>query len=187
MEKRTAKQFSRKEVAFIAKSYADTSNGFDYKDYTESYNISKHTFYKLLERAVVENIVETDVVKGMYDKSLFNVGIKHEGKGAQIIKKHYEDIWARRQNYMIPEIAALQLIKEYANSDLTKQAFCEEYAITKNFFSAILKKYIVTDKISDETFEKLSKKGLKNNFSKDAMNFWSELIAKRKSNLSRGK
>ena len=187
MEKRTTRQFSRKEVALIAKSYADISNGFDYRDYAKSYNISKHTFYKLLERAVVENIVEADVVKGMYEKSLFNVSRKHEGKGKQKIIEHYEDMWEKRQNYNIPEMAALQLIKEYANSDLTKQAFCEEYAITKNFFSAILKKYIVTDKISDETFEKLSKKGLKNNFSKDAMNFWSELIAKRKSNLSRGK
>lgn len=186
MEKRTARQFSRREVAFIAKSYADSKNDFDYRDYMVFYNISRHTFYKLLERAAVENIVDDDIVRRMREKAIFNVQHKHDGKGIDRINNHYDALEQKRKLYGVTEEVAIQMIKNYSKSEQDKHSFCEEAGMTTQFFDKIMMMYITTSKVDDETFQELSKKGIRNNFSRQAMIFWKEIAKKRKSNLGQG-
>ena len=84
MAKRTARDFSRRLIAKIAIIYAGTDASYSAEYFSREYEISETTFYTLLRKAVIENIVSTDVVNAMKNKAECAV------KFALNIKKRYD-------------------------------------------------------------------------------------------------
>ena len=188
MGQRTAQQFSRSEIAKIVSEYANPKNAFDYRNFMKNENISKHTFFALLERGVVEGIADESTVDQMEKKAIFNVTQKHQGNGSENIRNHYTEMRRRRKEYVFPEEKIVALIKEYSNSKMTKREFCKEMVIDTKWFDNVFRQYITTDKVEDDVFNRIYKKALiYYEFNQRVIDFWYNLISERKSNQSRGK
>ena len=70
--KKTARDFSRRQVKKLAEEYANTPIQYSADYFTIEYEISTSTFYNLLEKAVYENIVSDETVKLMEAKAMSN-------------------------------------------------------------------------------------------------------------------
>ena len=180
---RTAKQLHDREKADMAEMYADPRSSFGHRDAEKKYDITEPTFRTSLEHAVVEHKVSDEVVRKMEEKALHNVREKIGQEAEHRVRLHYAELRRRREAYTISEKKALWLVLRYADSPCNKTQFCREIALDTKFFDKIMMSVILTDKISNETFEQLMKKGLHNNWSRKTMAFWDSLSKERKSRM----
>ena len=182
MAKRTAKEFSRKKVWEIATQYARTLSAYSRDYYSREYGINYSTFYSLLERAVVESIVDEETVRDMAIKAGNNAAGK-AGEGARKrSEKHYEYLLLKRNMYMLPKTESIEYSIKYAYSAYDKQRFCEANFIDTKLFDRMLYKAIVESWVSDEVVAKLQAKSLQKDNSEKVLVFWEQLIDFRNGN-----
>ena len=62
---RQVKDFSRAQLYKIAFRYATSEHDFSHSYFENECKISKSTFYNILQKAVVENIVSDNIVEKM--------------------------------------------------------------------------------------------------------------------------
>ena len=185
MGKRVAKQFSRAEIGWAARFYANPKNSCTYRELMQILDASKGTVYTVLYMAVKKHIVDDSVVDDMAKKALFNVNRLHEGKGKRQTEVNYNRLRGERDLYLrnFPAFQALQIIQMYADSEETQKEFRENEGISRELFNTIMLQYLVTDAVSEETFQKIMKKGVRDNYSEQAKVIWQVISEKRKSNL----
>ena len=188
MTKRVARQFSRAEIGWAARFYADRRNSCTYRELMALLGVSKGTVYTLLYNAVKKHIVDDSVVDDMAKKALFNVNRLHEGKGERESEINYNKLRGEREWYLkkFPVSQALQIIQMYAESEETQEEFRENEGISRELFNTIMLRYLVTDAVSEEVFLKIMKKGIRNNYSEKATGIWMAISEKRKSNIGQG-
>lgn len=182
MAKRTAKDFSRAKVWEIATLYASTDYAYSAEYFSREYNISKNTFYTLLEKAVIESIVDERTVKKMAIKSAHNSETKAGKPGKKRSHKHYKYLVLKRKAYMLPKEKAIALTIKYANSAATKQKFLMNNFIDKKLFGRVILKCILANWVSDDVVDKLKNKSLRSNNSKEVLEFWEQLLYFRNEN-----
>lgn len=182
MAKRTARDFSRKEIWMIASLYASTSPEYSSEYFSREYETSRDTFYTLLEKAVIENIVNDDTVSRMEMKAIHNAEAKVGDMGIARTKRHYNQLRTRRKEYMLPKKCAEEITTQYANSGYSKKQFCLINFITNALLCRTIRQAIIKKWVSDDVVEKLMSKSLQNYQSELITNFWEELINLRNEN-----
>ena len=170
----------------IAESYAYSESKFAKSYYTECENISESCFYKILERAVILNLVSEKTVNKMERKAEMNQSVHAQGAGITS-KEKYEILRKKRNEYIIflySDEEIIQLAKDFANNpEISKVQFAERYDVSIKVIDTLLKKAITENLIDDETFEKIEERSLRKNQSLRAKEFFKLLHQRRESNL----
>lgn len=182
MKTRTAKDFSRKEIYEIALGYSKGT--YTYHNFIEEFGSSQHTFYTLINWAVVKGIVPNNVVIAIDALAVLNSSDKIGSISRNVCAK---DVAARGQRcnrlrrlkriqYTFPKNEAIQIIKKYAACDLSKEDFCKQNYMTEAVLSRTLKKAIVQKWIGIKMVEQLRQKAYKFHNKERVDNFFNSLI-----------
>lgn len=170
----------------IAESYANSEAKFARTYYTEHENISISCFYKVLERAVVLNLVSEKTVDKMEKKAELNQSLHAKGAGITS-KEKYEELRKKRNEYIIflySDEEIKKLATDFANNpQITKTEFAKKYEVSTNVIDTLLKKAITENLIADEIFAKIEERSLAKNSSLRAKEFFKILHERRNSNL----
>ena len=172
---RQVKDFSRAQLYKIAFQYATSEHNFSHSYFENECQISKSTFYNILKKAVVENIVPDNIVEKMAKKAVYNSSLRAGTAGRQRSERYYSSLRQKRRVYMLPKKKAIDLTESYAESKLTKIEFCKRNYITPKLFDRTLLKAIIENWVSDDIFEKLQKKSIQKNSKRDVTEFWEKL------------
>lgn len=187
--KRTVKDFSRKEIHGIAMLYSDGL--YTYHDFCDQYNASQNTFYSILSRAVVEWIVSDDVADRIKHVSAANSVLKVEvisknGKKASNAGQRGLQAWdkrfIKREHFQFPKSEAKKIAEDYAESPLPKYDFARESYMPVRLLSQTLKRAIIFNWVSDSLVEALESKALCYNDKEKVTKFFDSLWAIRKEN-----
>lgn len=194
MKKRSFRDLSKSMTAIqidnfckrIAESYANSETKFARSYYTEHENISKSCFYKVLERAVILNLVSEKTVNKMERKAELNQSVHAKGAG-MTSKEKYAILRKKRNEYIIflySDEEITELAKDFANHpEISKAQFAERYDVSIQVIDTLLKKAITENLIDDEIFAKIEERSLKNNQSLRAKEFFQLLHQRRKTNI----
>lgn len=186
MAKRTAKDFSRSKIGEIATQYAETPESYSHTFFEKEYEISQTTFYTILEKAVIENVVSNETVLEMAGKASSNSSEKAGEPGETRSAKHYKYLIQKRKIYMLPKKEAIDLADRYSKSKLRKKEFAEKYYYTTALMDRTIMKCIIDCWIKDETVSLLKNKALQQHKSEEAIRFWDKLEEMRTNKKSQG-
>jgi len=186
MSKKTAKEFSRRQIWKIATDYAKTEYKYSCDYYQREFQISKWTFYTILEKAVVEHIVDMETVELMAIKARYNSSIKAGEAGAERSRKHYDYLKRKRALYRMSKKQATKWTIQYAESKLNKKEFAKRSCITTQLLDVTIKEAIERSWVSDEIVGKLKEKSLLQYNSQRVLDFWNELELARRNNKNQG-
>ena len=178
---KTGKKFSRSEVWEVATKYANCVK-YSHTDFETEYESTRSSFYAVLDRAVIENVVDADTVEKMERKASYNAENKAGDAGAARTKKHYAYLKAKRKEYLLPKKEAINMTEMYAKSVYNKKSFCREYYISEQLLNRTIKKSIIENWISDEVVKQLKEKSIRNNPGKNTTRFWEEIFTFRAKN-----
>lgn len=184
MAKKTGRQFSRSEVWEIATRYATSK--YSHTNFEEEYQSSRSSFYTVLDRAAIENIVDAETVTAMEERAKYNAEVKAGIPGAIRSEKHYSYLRKKRKEYMLPKEKAIEMAITYAESLYSKKLFCRRFHITEQLLDRTLYKAIVDNWVSDEVVKQLKAKSLKLNGGESTIKFWEQLKTYRERNANRG-
>lgn len=170
----------------IAEEYANSDGEFARSYFSNKYDISNACFYKVLEYAIINNLVSDEIVDLMQSKAIQNqkphaneAGIKSILHYQNMRKKRYEKIVSNLSEKEIKTIA-----KEFANNfDISKEELAEKHSMSIKVIDLILLKAILELIVDDETFALIRERSLSNNNNKKAEDFFNELAKKRNSNI----
>lgn len=183
---RRIRQLAAREMADMAILYADPRGSFGHRDAEERYDISESTFRLAMDKVVIENKVEDEIVRQMEEKALYNVREKVGEVAEHRVRIHYAELRKKREEYDVNEEKKFMLATTYANDDRNKERFCYDMAIARSFFDKVIMSVIFDERLPEDIFDKLRKKGLKNNWSRKALQFWDKVSQERKSRIGRG-
>lgn len=190
MKKRSFKDISRtmstKELdnfcKRIAESYANSDSRFARSYYTEYENISISCFYKVLDRAIMLNLVSEKTVDKMEKKAMANQASHAEGAGMTSREK-YVALRKKRNEYIIflySDEEIRELATDFANHpEVSKKDFSDKYGVSTTVIDVLLKKSITENIIDDETFAKIEKRSLSRDSSIRAKEFFRLLHQRR--------
>ena len=173
--KKTAKDFSRKKIAEIATQYAQTNFAYSHDYFSREYGISKATFYTVLEKAVIENIVDDKTVELMAKKAAYNSQTKAEEAGKQRSRKHYDYLTLKRHQYMPSKEQAIIWTTEYARCKYNKNDFTTKNFITNALLNRVIYKAIVENWVTDDVVNLLKEKSLGKDNSEKVIEFWKNI------------
>ena len=173
----------------LAKQYANSETQFARTYFCERYNISKNCYYKILEYAIVTNLVSDKVVSRMMNKAIANAEA-HAIGGGNAVNIHYNKMLAQRNNYIllqIPEQTIVNFANDFAdNPDISKYDLAEAYEISLKIAELILVKAIEENIVPDHVVDSIESRSIINADKEDLQltkNFFKALRQKRDANL----
>lgn len=192
MKKKTAKNFSRSQIASIALAYS--RGDYTHVNFTQQYGCSKRVFYRILHLAVEKMIVSDKVANKIMRVAVSNSLQKAEETYgdpvyADQIARKIENSWKRRissrKNFSFSKKEAISIAHQYADNRFPKDAFCRANCISKPLFDRTLIEAITSGWITDEYFQKLYQKARKFNPQEKVDRLFYLLDEKRKENVSK--
>lgn len=186
MEKRTARDFSRKEEYEVALLYASSYQEFSANVIAEALGVSESTCRTVLDNAVIHNVVNDKIVRLMSEKAARNAQIHAGIKGKYSSLKHYETLRAKRAAYLPSKREIIIIVKSYAESDLPKECFSQTHYITKQLLTKLIHLAIVNCYVNDKTVDLLKAKSIERYGLSDVEDFWKEILNNRNENKKRG-
>lgn len=157
------KDFSRAQIKKIATEYAISEPACDHSYFEREYEISNSTFYNLLDKAIIESIVDERIAWKIGQKACANSSAKAGGNAGIRSKIHNANLMEKRRTFKFSKREAKKVATEYAESLLGKEAFCKKNCITKKLFDNALVRAIAQNWIDDKTYEAIKSKAFKNN------------------------
>lgn len=167
----------------IAIEYAKSENHFSYSYFVKNYNITKSCFYRILEEAIVTNLISEDDVRKMEIKAISNQK-NYAANAGESTLRHYALLRSKRNNYILESYSNEQiksLAEDFAaNSKISKLEFAEKYDISIVVLDKMLKKAFIENIIDDQTCKEIEKRSLKKDSSKRAKEFFEYLWTERR-------
>lgn len=125
----------------LTEEYAGSEAQFARTYFTEHYNISADCYYKVLEHAVVTNLVEDVVVVRMMNKALNNQVANNASAGATTRAK-YARMYSKRYEFIVHSFSENE-IKRFAtdfgdNPDISKDDFAATYGVNRKVIELLL-------------------------------------------------
>lgn len=166
----------------IANQYGKSEGHYSASYFVENENITRRCFYRILEEAIVRNLVTEQTVNYMEAKAISNQ--RNYGKNAgEATLRHYAQLRKKREEFIISQYSKLEIKKvaeDFAKSlELSKKDFAKKYGISISILDALLKTAFVENIADDQICKKIEKRSLDKDSSKRAMNFFKELWEKR--------
>lgn len=156
------KDFSRKKIREIATEYATTNLAYNHSYFEKEYEISEATFYNILQKSIVESIVNDEIAKCIGKKAQANSEQK-AGKYAGIqTKRHQEHLLMKRKTFKFSKSYATKIAIMYSKSNLDKKSFCHANVIHSRLFDDALVRAVVERWIDDKAYERIKSKAFKN-------------------------
>lgn len=169
----------------VTEEYAKSEAQFARTYFCEQYNISASCYYKVLEYAVVTNLVEDAIVTKMMNKAVTNQTLHKEGAGGSSLAK-YSRMYEQRCEYIattFPEDEVKKLAIDFAdNTNISKEDFASSYGIARKVLELILERAIENNIVEDKVFEAIKKRSLSKNSNKAAEDYFVALKKKREAN-----
>ena len=149
----------------ITKEYAESEAQFARTYFTEHYNISVDCYYKVLEYAVVTNLVEDIVVSKMMNKAIKNQTIHNESAGASSVLK-YSRMYTQRCKYIAITFSKKEIEKiaiDFGdNPDISKGDLAAAYGISRKVLELLLVKAIEESIADDRTVNSIELRSISN-------------------------
>lgn len=156
------KDFSRQQISSIAIEYASTPLMQSHLYYEKKYGISKATFYNILEKAIIESIVNEEIAKNIAKKAEKN-SYKKAGKFAAARTKHHQEkLLLQRKEFKFSRKNAKKIAISYSKTRINKEEFCKANLIPTKLFDDALFEAIVQNLIDDKCYERIKNKALQN-------------------------
>ena len=169
----------------VTEEYAKSEAQFARSYFCEHYNISEQCFYKVLEYAVVTNIVEDYIVTKMLNKAIENQNLHSSGAGARSVAK-YARMLNQRCAFVaatIPKEEVMIIATDFANNpDISKQDIATANGISRKVLELVLERAIEENMVDDKIFEAIIERSLSKNNSQDAKDYFLGLKKKREAN-----
>jgi len=181
---RQLRDFSRSKIKEIAEEYANTTLEYTCSYFKKTYGMSRGTFYNLIEKAIIESIVDENTAFKICSKSNQNSIMKVGEQAGARADKHYIYLMLRRRQFRFSKKRAKEIASEYSESSLNKKEFCEKNAISIKLFDKTLKTSIVEGYISYKCFERLRDKAIetRKDSQQEVIDFFENLSKERKNN-----
>lgn len=176
-------QFARE----IAKSYATSELHYSRSYYTKHYEINTSCFTKLLERAVVRDLVSDDIVRKMRKKAYRNSNIKsieYSGDGTIATEVHYAKLLGERKWFRFlrdfPENKKIEITTYFAEHfEISKSECAEKFNVSTIELGKIVEDTLINNKVDDEIFSKIQTRSLGDNPSESSVKYFATLKRKR--------
>lgn len=156
MTKKTARDFSRVQIKRIAEQYASTALDYSAEYFARECKISEGTFYTLLEKAVVESIVDLKTVDFMERKASGNSAGHAGAAGSVRSLNHYRHLKKKRKIYLPSKKECARISTEFAKSNLSMSQYSKKMCIASD--SNLLKRIIchsISENLLDENVVKM--------------------------------
>lgn len=149
----------------VVESYAKSSGEFSQTYYCDHYNISKSCFGRMRDYAVITELVSEDIAWKATQKGISNQQA-HSSEAGRIAMQHYYDLLRKRVEYIIYSFSAeeiKEIAERFANeSSLSKAELATKTDTSIKVIDNLLKRAIIENIISDEIFEKIKERSIKN-------------------------
>lgn len=181
----------------IAEEYANWEPQFARTYFCERYQITVSCFYKILEYAIVENLVDDITVQKMIKKAMANQNLHKSGAGYSSVIK-YARMWTKRskntdKSTQYKEIAEKMTVEEIKilardfgdNPDITKADFASAYGVNVKVIDYALEIAIKNNIANDREVEAIKKRSINNAKSENVQSvkkYFSNLRKIRKAN-----
>lgn len=167
----------------IANEYAKSEDSFSCSYFVKEENITKSCFYKVIEEAVVMNLVSEDTVNKIEAKSISNQQ-NHKNLGETTIRK-YARLRKKRNEYIFSLYSDEEIrtiAKEFAEREenVSKKDFAKKYDLSIPVFDALLKKAFIQNIADDETCKTIERRSIQKDSSKRTLQFFEYLWNKRR-------
>lgn len=154
--------------------------------FCERYQITESCFYKILEYAVVRNLVEDVIVAKMMEKAIANQNLHKNGAGASSVKK-YARMYTERYKY-IAETMPMEEVRNLArdfgdNPDITKVEFASAYGVHQRVIGYCLNRAIIEKIADDRIVDAIERRSINNAKAENVQTtkeFFNKLRKKRK-------
>lgn len=149
----------------IAEEYANSEPQFARQYFSNRYEITFSCFYKVLEYAVIHNLVEDIIVQKMMNKAISNQNLHRNGAGTSTVIK-YAKMYAKRHKYIAEAISEKELKDlaiDFGNSpDIPKAEFASMYGVNSRVIDYALERAIKNNIVNDATVDLIEKRSINN-------------------------
>lgn len=149
----------------VTEEYANSSPEFARSYFCKSYRITVSCFYKILEYAVVRNLVEDTIVTKMMKKAIANQNLHKNGAGASSVIK-YARMYTERYKYIantMPVEDVRKLAIDFGdNPDITKAEFASAYGVHQRVIGYWLNRAIIEKIADDRTVDAIERRSINN-------------------------
>ncbi len=149
----------------IAEEYANSEPQFARKYFSNRYEITFSCFYKVLEYAVTQNLVEDIIVEKMMKKSITNQNLHKNGAGTSTVIK-YAKMYTKRYKYIAEAISEKELkdlaIRFGKSPDIPKIEFASMYGVNSKVIDYALERAIKHNIVNDATVDLIEKRSIDN-------------------------
>ena len=156
------KDFSRAQIKKIATEYAETDLQYTHSYFETEYEMSESTFFNMLDKAIIESIVDSEIAIKIGEKAAKNSEEKAGEYAAKRGRKHNSHLMMKREIFKFSKTEAKKIAVRYAKSPLSKKEFCKQNAIEVHLFDDALVRTISENRISDDIYQLIKEKALKN-------------------------
>ena len=165
LEKKMTSEELEKFCKKITEEYANSAAQFARSYFCKKYEITISCFYKILEKSVINNLVEDITVQKMIKKAIENQNAHKNGAGASSIIK-YAKMYTKRYKY-IAETMKVNDIKELAedfanNPNISKIQFALSYGVNSKVVDYCLKRAIIQNIVDDFTVKEIETRSIAN-------------------------
>ncbi len=169
----------------IANQYAYSNSEYSSSYFCRNENITRACFYKILDDAVIKNLVEEETIQKMESKAILNQK-NHAANAGTTTKSHYSTLRSKRNQYIISLYSDVEikiLAEDFAESvEETKAEFAKRYKVSNMVIDALLKKAFINVIIDDETCRKIQERSLHSKSNPKAEEFFAQLWNARQEN-----
>lgn len=153
-------QFCKK----ITEEYANSEPQFARTYFCNRYEITIACFYKILEYATIENLVEDIIVQKMMRKAMLNQNAHKNGAGYSSIIKYARMYHKRWKNFAKKEMTAEE-VKALAidfgdNPKITKAEFASAYCVHSKVIDYALERAIEENIANDKTVDAIERRSI---------------------------
>ena len=149
----------------LTEEYANSDAQFSRSYFCNRYNISESCYYKVMEFAVVMDLVSDSIVSKMLNKSMANQNLHLAGAGGSSIAK-YARMYSARCEYIALSFIddeVRKIAKDFVdNPDIPKQEIATMHGISKKVLDLLLVRGIEQCIVDDETVNKIEERSIKN-------------------------
>lgn len=187
MQRNTSQKDLDQFARDIAISYATSELHYSRSYYTSKYIVNSSCFTKLLERAVVCDLVSDEIVNKMRKKAYRNSNIKsieYSGDGTIATEVHYSKMIGERKWFKFlrdfPEEDKIKITTYFAEHFEVSKAECaKKFNLSTIELGKIIEDTLLKNKVDDEIFSKIRTRSLGDNPSESSIKYFATLKRKR--------
>ena len=168
-------------VKRIATQYANSDGQFSATYFTKAEGITSSCFYRVLDEAVIRNLVSEEIVEKMEQKAISNQQRHCEEAGSRTIL-HYNDLRMKRREYIIKNLSISEKISiaEYVTMNLDKNLgeIARDYDMNPLTLKKILREVFVNPNTDEEICIRLEERSVVREESEEKKNLIREAFKK---------